>query len=639
MKPSMKPSMELPAQDRARINFQQRIYLATSFILLAFALLLARLVDTQIIHHASYLKQAENNRTSSIPIPPNRGIITDDHGVVLANNYSAYTVELAPAKIHDLNATINDVAQLITITPADKLRFFKILSESHHFDTLPLRTHLTDAEAARIAANRYRLPGVEVKARLFRHYPQGMLAAHLLGYVGRMNDADLAALEKNNQLNNYLGTDHIGKTGIEQSYETILHGQTGFDQVETDANGHIIRSLAQQNPVSGDHLTLWLNAKLQAIAEQSFGDFRGAMVALDPNTGGVLALVSHPGFDPNLFVDGIDSEDWNQLNDSPDHPLINRALRAAYPEGSTIKPFMALAGLHYGVRTPEQTISDPGYFAFPGSSHHYRYWAPNGHGIVDMHKSIVVSCDTYYYRLANDLGIDRMHNYLAQFGFGQKSGIDLPGEVSGVLPSRAWKAKISRQPWYPGETVICGIGQGYNLTTPLQLAVATAALANGGTVWQPQVVRGITDSKTGRYHDTPAKITRVIQIPPADRQVIVDAMIDVTRPGGTASHACMGAPYLIAAKTGTAQVVGIRQNEKYHAASLTMRHRDHAVFIAFAPADHPKIAIAIFIENGGHGGTTAAPIARAVMDYYLLKKIPAITPASTPATPTIDHVD
>ncbi len=639
MKPSMKPSMELPAQDRARINFQQRIYLATSFILLAFALLLARLVDTQIIHHASYLKQAENNRTSSIPIPPNRGIITDDHGVVLANNYSAYTVELAPAKIHDLNATINDVAQLITITPADKLRFFKILSESHHFDTLPLRTHLTDAEAARIAANRYRLPGVEVKARLFRHYPQGMLAAHLLGYVGRMNDADLAALEKNNQLNNYLGTDHIGKTGIEQSYETILHGQTGFDQVETDANGHIIRSLAQQNPVSGDHLTLWLNAKLQAIAEQSFGDFRGAMVALDPNTGGVLALVSHPGFDPNLFVDGIDSEDWNQLNDSPDHPLINRALRAAYPEGSTIKPFMALAGLHYGVRTPEQTISDPGYFAFPGSSHHYRDWAPNGHGIVDMHKSIVVSCDTYYYRLANDLGIDRMHNYLAQFGFGQKSGIDLPGEVSGVLPSRAWKAKISRQPWYPGETVICGIGQGYNLTTPLQLAVATAALANGGTVWQPQVVRGITDSKTGRYHDTPAKITRVIQIPPADRQIIVDAMIDVTRPGGTASHACMGAPYLIAAKTGTAQVVGIRQNEKYHAASLTMRHRDHAVFIAFAPADHPKIAIAIFIENGGHGGTTAAPIARAVMDYYLLKKIPAITPASTPATPTIDHVD
>ena len=644
MKPSMKPSMELPAQDRARTYFQQRIHLATGFILLAFVLLLARLVDIQIVHHASYLKQAENNRTSSIPIPPNRGIITDDHGVVLANNYSAYTVELAPARIHDLNATINDVAQLISITPADKRRFFKILSESHHFDTLPLRTHLTDTEAARIAANRYRLPGVEVKARLFRHYPQGMLAAHLLGYVARMNDADLAALEKNNQLNNYLGTDHIGKTGIEQSYETALHGQTGFDQVETDANGHIIRSLAQQNPISGDHLTLWLNAKLQAIAEQSFGNFRGAMVALDPNTGGVLALVSHPGFDPNLFVDGIDSEDWNQLNDSPDHPLINRALRAAYPEGSTIKPFLALAGLHYGVRTPEQTIFDPGYFTFPGSSHRYRDWAPNGHGIVDMHKSIVVSCDTYYYHLANDLGIDRMHDYLAQFGFGQKSGIDLPGEVSGVLPSRAWKAKISRQPWYPGETVICGIGQGYNLTTPLQLAVATAALANGGTVWQPQVVRGITDSKTGRYHGTPAKITRVIQIPPADRQVIVDAMIDVTRPGGTASHACMGAPYLIAAKTGTAQVVGIRQNEKYHAASLTLRHRDHAVFIAFAPADHPKIAIAIFIENGGHGGTTAAPIARAVMDYYLLKKMPAITtptitPISTPATPALDHVD
>lgn len=630
----MKPSAELPAQEQSRTVFQQRIRFATSFILLAFAILLVRLANIQIIHHASYLEQAENNRTTSIPIPPNRGIITDDNGVVLANNYSAYTVELAPAKISDLNATINAVAQLIAISPTDKRRFFKILSESHHFDTLPLRTHLSDTEAARIAANRFRLQGVEVKARLFRHYPQGMLAAHLLGYVGRMNDADLNALAQSGRANNYLGADHIGKTGIEQSYETALHGQTGFDRVETDAGGHIIRSLTRQNPISGDHLTLWLNAKLQAIAEQAFGNFRGAMVAIDPNTGGVLALVSHPGFDPNLFIDGIDSEDWKQLNDSPDHPLIDRALRGAYPEGSTIKPFMALAGLHYGVRTPEQTIYDPGYFAFPGSSHHYRDWAPNGHGTVDMHKSIVVSCDTYYYHLANELGIDRMHDYLSQFGFGQKSGIDMPGEVSGVLPSRAWKAKISRQPWYPGETVICGIGQGYNLATPLQLAVATATLANGGTVWQPHIVRSITDSATGQRHDLAAKIMRTIDLPAKDRQVIVDAMIDVTRPGGTAAHASAGAPYLIAAKTGTAQVVGIRQNEKYHAAGLTLNHRDHAVFIAFAPADHPKIAIAVFIENGGHGGTTAAPIARAVMDYYLLKKVPATAPIN-PA----DHAD
>ncbi len=378
---------------------------------------------------------------------------------------------------------------------------------------------------------------------------------------------------------------------------------------------------------------------MQAIAEQGFGNRKGALVAIDPQTGGILALVSMPEFDPNLFIDGIDSTDWDSLNNSPDHPLIDRALRAAYPEGSTIKPFMALAGLHYGVRKPEDTIYDPGFFEFPGSSHRYRDWAPNGHGNVDMHRSIVVSCDTYYYRLANDLGIDRMHDYLTQFGFGQKTGIDLSGELAGVSPSRAWKARISRQPWFPGETVISGIGQGYNLATPLQLAVATAALANGGTVFKPQLVKSVIDSQTGLRKTIAPVVMRTINLPPEQRQVIVDAMIDVTRPGGTAAAANAGAPYLIAAKTGTAQVVGIKQNEKYNAAKLETGHRDHAVYITFAPADHPKIAIAILVENGGHGGTAAAPIARALMDYYLLGKLPnSLSPTPKPAQGPV-HAD
>ncbi len=622
----MKSRVELRHYHTDISDFRRRLLIVAAGVVVAFALLVVRWVDIQILHHNDYLVQAENNRISLIPITPNRGIITDRNGRVLANNYSAYTVELTPSKITNLNDTINAIAHLIPITPVDRRKFFKSLADNHHFASLPLRTHLTDEEAAKIAANMFRLPGVEVNARLFRHYPQGKVAAHLLGYVSRLNDADIAKLQSAGRYDNYQGADHIGKTGIEQSYEALLHGNTGYEQVETDAGGHAVRLLAHKPPISGDKLTLWLDSRMEAIAEKAFGDHRGALVAIDVHTGGILAMVSQPGFDPNLFIDGIDSADWDALNNSPDHPLIDRALRSAYPEGSTLKPFMALAGLHYGVRTPEQTIYDPGYFAFPGSSHHYRDWAPNGHGTVDMHKSLVVSCDTYYYRLANDLGIVRMHDFLSQFGFGRKTGIDLEGEKAGVLPSPAWKAKFSRQPWYPGETVICGIGQGYNLATPLQLAVATASLANGGTVLRPQLVQRIVDSHTGITRDLPAQIVGRINLPPAQLKVIVDAMIDVTRPGGTAVGAFVGTPYLVAAKTGTAQVVGIRQNEKYHAADLDITHRDHAVLIAFAPADAPKIAVAVLVENGGHGGTAAGPIARAVMDYYLLGKSPAPAP-------------
>ncbi len=621
-------------------GFRHRVMIAAGFAVLLFMLLLARFFYIQVIEYHRYFALGESNRITLLPIPPNRGIIMDRHGIVLAHNYSAYTLELTPAKIDDLDATIDQLSKLVTITSADRKRFNKMLSESRNFDTLPLRTRLTDVEVARIAANRYRLPGVEVKARLFRQYPLGTSASHLIGYIGRMNDADVLALQKAGQYDNYRGTDHLGKVGIEQSYETLLHGKTGAEQVETDANGHAVQNLARIPPVSGDNLVLYLDSTLQAIAEQAFGNYKGALVALDPKTGGILAFVSRPGFDPNMFVDGIDATDWNSLNNSPDHPLIDRALRGAYPEGSTLKPFMALAGLFYGLRNPDDTIADPGYFSLPGSSHRYRDWKPGGHGTVNMHKAIVVSCDTYFYRLANDMGIDRMHQYLTQFGFGQKTGIDLHGELPGLLPSRAWKAKHSKQPWYPGETVIAGIGQGYNLATPLQLAVATAALANGGTTMRPQLVEAVIDGRTGQRRLIPPQPLTHIAIPPAQLKVIVDAMIDVTHPGGTASAASAGAPYLIAAKTGTAQVVGIRQNEKYDARHVLAANRDHAVFIAFAPADAPRIAVAVFVENGGHGGSAAGPIARAVMDYYLLGKRPkpAISPPAT-ITGANSHAD
>lgn len=629
----MKHPAEIKYYRAELAGFKHRIIIAAGFVVVLFLILIARFIYVQVLEHDRYFALAESNRISIVPTPPNRGIILDRNGVVLAHNYSAYTLELTPNKIKNLETTIDELAKLIDITPANRKHFAKILAESRNFETLPLRTRLTDIEVARIAANRYRLPGVEVKARLFRQYPQGASASHLIGYIGRINDADLQALQHNGRYDDYRGTDHMGKVGIEQSYETQLHGTTGAEQVETDAGGHAVRTLSHTNPISGDNLVLYLDSKLQAIAEQAFGSYRGALVALDPKTGGVLAFVSHPEFDPNLFVDGIDSGNWAALNNSPDRPLLNRALRGSYPEGSTIKPFMALAGLHYGLRTPQDTISDPGYFSLPGSSHRYRDWKPSGHGTVDLHNSIVQSCDTYYYRLANEMGIDRIHSFLSQFGFGQKTGIDMDGELAGVLPSREWKAKHSKQPWYPGETVIGGIGQGYNLATPMQLAVATAALANGGTTLQPQIVQIIIDSHTGKRHIIPPQPISHVDITPEQLKVVINAMIDVTRPGGTASVASAGAPYLIAAKTGTAQVVGIRQNEKYNASRLLAEHRDHALFIAFAPADAPKIAIAVLVENGGHGGTIAAPIARAVMDYYLLGKLPK-TPIQTAKNPT-----
>ncbi|MBI5750712.1 MAG: penicillin-binding protein 2 [Hydrogenophilales bacterium] len=614
---------ELRNHQRELYYFRVRLTVAGSVALFLFLLLLARFVYVQIVQHEHYLTLAEQNRISIVPIVPNRGLILDRNGAVLAHNYTAFTLEITPSKIANLEQAINDLSALIEITPKDRKRFKKLLDESHNFESLPIRTRLNDVEIARFAANRYRFPGVEIKARLFRHYPLGQIASHMVGYIGRINDADLDRLEASGDLANYRGSDHIGKAGLEQSYEKELHGATGFEEVETDAGGRAVRTLSRTPPASGNNLTLHADLKLQQVAEQAFGNFRGALVAIEPKTGGVLAYLSKPGFDTNLFVDGIDPQNWDLLNNSPDKPMVNRAMHGQYPPGSTFKPFMALAGLELNKRTPSYGINDPGFYSLPGTGHRYRDWKAGGHGYVDLHKSLVISCDTYYYGLAVDLGIDNIFNFISHFGFGKKTGIDIEGERTGLLPSTEWKMKRFKQKWYTGDTVSVGIGQGYNLATPLQLAVATATIANGGTQMRPLLVRQIENSKTNIVTPRPAETVSILPIKPENLTLVRNALVDVTRPGGTAARASAGAPYAMAGKTGTAQVIGMKQGEKYVESRVAERHRDHALFIAYAPADDPKIAIAVLVENGGHGGSTAAPIARAVFDYYLLGKLPA----------------
>ena len=593
-------------------------------------MLIARFYFLQIKQHDYYQTLAENNRISVVPITPNRGLISDRKGVVLAHNFFVYTLEITPSKVEDLDSTIAEIAQLVEVSPVDLKRFKKLKAESRTFESIPIRTHLNEIEAAKFAVNRFRFPGVELKSRLFRRYPMGKLGAHMIGYIGRINDKDFAKLTEDNQISNYKGTDHIGKSGIEQSYESVLHGTTGFQQVEIDADGKAVRVLSSQSPTSGSNITLSADSKLQEIAETAFGEYRGALVAIKPNTGEVLAFVSMPTFDSNLFVDGIDLENWKLLNESLDKPLINRPLRGVYPPGSTFKPFAALAGLENDKRKPPYSINDNGYFTLPNSSHRYRDWKPGGHGSVDMRRAITISCDTFFYGLAMELGIDRLSSFVRHFGFGQKSGIDIAGEVSGLMPTPEWKKRRYKQPWYMGETVIVGIGQGYTLVTPMQLAQATAILANKGVAMRPHLVSTITDTQTGKMTTTEPVTNDSIVLKDSNLDIVKLGMIDVTLPGGTAASVGANAGYNIAAKTGTAQVIGIKQNEKYNANLIDERHRDHALFIAYAPAENPTIALAVIVENGGHGGSTAGPIARKVMDYYLLGKIPAVeTPIDT----------
>ncbi|MBP6653879.1 MAG: penicillin-binding protein 2 [Propionivibrio sp.] len=604
-------------------RFRSRILIAAAVVVLGFGLLIGRFVFLQVIQHEYYITRAEDNRISLVPIAPNRGVIQDRNGLVLARNYSAFTLEITPAKLEEsLDATIDAVSKYVDIQPKDRRRFRKLLEESKSFESIPIRTRLSDEEVARFAANRYLFPGVDVKARLFRHYPLGASASHVVGYINRINQKDLDNIEAQEQTANYKGTDHIGKTGLEQKYEFQLHGVAGYEEVEIDAGGRAVRSLSRTAPIPGNDLTLTLDTKLQEMTEKAFGDRRGALVAIEPSTGGILAMVSTPTFDPNLFVDGIRSEDWDLLNNSPDRPMVNRALNGAYPPGSTFKPFMALAALELGKRTPQQAIADPGFFVYGG--HTFRDDKKGGHGLVDMYKSIVESCDTYYYALANDMGIDNISRFMGSIGLGSKTGVDLEGESEGVLPSPEWKKKRFKRPeqqkWFGGETISIGIGQGYNAYTPIQLAQAMAALANNGVMYRPHLVKYITDSKTGERRMIEPEPFRTLPWKPEHIETIKKAMVGVNTEG-TGKRAFAGAEYVSGGKTGTAQVFSLRGSE-YKANRLRKDLHDHALFIAFAPAEQPKIALAVLVENGGFGAQSAAPIARMVIDYYLLGKTP-----------------
>ncbi|MCL2657163.1 MAG: penicillin-binding protein 2 [Betaproteobacteria bacterium] len=615
--------MEFKTAEEEISRFRKRVLAATVFVLICFSLLIARFVWLQVVRYDYYRTRAEDNRISLVPIEPNRGLIVDSQGVVLTRNYSAYTLEITPARVANLDATIDELAALVDIQPKDRKRFKKLLDESKTFESLPLRNRLTDEEVARFIAQRYRFPGVEIKARLFRQYPNGELASHLLGYIGRINDREKKEIEEDEErAANYRGSDHIGKAGLEQSYEEELHGITGFEQVEVDAGGRAVRSLARTPAVPGNKLILTVDIQLQKIAEEAFGNRRGALVAIEPGSGGVLALVSKPTYDPNLFVDGIDPQNWDALNNSPDHPLLHRAIYSAYPPGSTFKPFMALGALTTGKRSATAVISDPGYFWF--GNHQFRDDKKGGHGLVDMHKSIVVSCDTYYYSLANDMGIDLIANFMGQLGFGSRTGIDISGESTGVLPSPAWKKKRFKKPemqkWYAGETISIGIGQGYNSYTIMQLAHATATLAANGVMYKPHLVKYVVDARTGDKRTIEPQPVKTVPLKQEHIDFIRKAMIDVTK-YGTGARAFAGVPYEVAGKTGTAQVFSLK-GEQYRAHAVDERRRDHALFIAFAPAHDPKIALAVLVENGGFGAESAAPIVRQVLDYYLLGKVP-----------------
>ena len=606
-------------------RFRTRVLVAGLMVIFAFTLLLSRLVYLQVYRYEDLSEQAESNRTAVVPIVPNRGLILDRNNVVLASNYSAYTLEITPSKAGVLEETIDRLAQVVDILPRDRRRFKKLVEESRNFESLPIRTRLSEVEVAKFAAQRFRFPGVEIKARLFRNYPYGPLGSHVIGYIGRINQAEKERIEDSDDESNYRGTEYIGKLGVEQSYEQQLHGLTGVDEMETSAGGRAVRRL-QSNPATpGNTVTLALDIKLQKLIEDLYGDRRGALVAIEPKTGEVLAFVSKPTFDPNLFVEGIDSENWAALNESPDKPLLNRALRGTYPPGSTYKPFMALAGLETGKRTPQQTIMDPGFFNFGG--HRFRDDKEGGHGSVDMYRSIVQSCDTYYYMLANDLGVDAMYTQMEPFGFGQITGIDIFGEARGILPSTEWKRRAYKKPeqkrWYAGETISLGIGQGYNSFTMLQLAHATATLANDGLKMKPHLVREVMDIVTRERSLVAHEPLGQLAVKAANIAVIKRALVGVNIEG-TSATSFRGAQYTSAGKTGTAQVIQIKANEKYDSKKVDERHRDHALFTAFAPAENPQIAIAMVVENAGFGAQSAAPIVRRVFDYWLTGKYPSV---------------
>ena len=620
-------------EDRdANQKFQSRLSTASVLMLIAFFTLILRFFWLGVVQSGYYNTRAEDNRLALVPVVPNRGLIFDRNGVLMATNTSAYTLEIVPGRAGPIDETIEGLSKVVTIEGKDKRRFKQLLREAKTFESIPIRSRLTE-EVARFAAQRYKFPGVEVRARLFRSYPLGETASHALGYMGRINTRDLERIDEEGQAANYRGTDHIGKTGLEQRYEFEMHGTSGFESVEVDAGGRGIRVLSRTPPVSGNNLNLTIDAKLQQVAETAFGKRRGALVAIDPENGEILALVSMPTYDPNLFVDGIRSDDWDVLNTDINKPLLNRAIYSAYPPGSTFKPFMALGALTAGKRTPQQSISDPGYFNF--GNHTFRDDKKGGHGMVNMYTSIVHSCDTYYYVLANEWGIEGLSDFMGRLGFGSKTGIDIDGESRGILPSPAWKERRFKRPeqqkWYAGETISIGIGQGYNSYTMMQLAQATAMLANNGVGYKPHLVRSITDPRSGEVRQMPLEKTHEVALKPEHVEVIKNAMVGVNKEG-TGTKAFAGAKYVAAGKTGTAQVFSLKGGTYSHGGTKEFL-RDHALFIAFAPADKPKIALAVIVENAGFGATSAAPITRQVFDYYLQGIVPKGPAPDEPGEP------
>ena len=606
-------------------RFRARVLVASLVVLCAFSVLAARLIYLQVYRHEDLSEQAESNRTAVVPIVPNRGLILDRNGVVLATNYSAYTLEITPSRIGNLEETIAALEKVIDIQPRDKKRFKRLREEAKNFESLPIRTRLTDEEVARFAAQRFRFPGVDIKARLFRSYPHGELGSHVIGYIGRINQAEKEIIEGGDDEGNYRGTDYIGKLGVEQSFEQQLHGNTGVEQVETSAGGRAVRKLATNPATPGNTVMLSLDIRLQKLVEDMFGERRGALVALDPRTGDVLAFVSKPTFDPNLFVDGIDTESWQALNESPDKPLLNRALRGTYPPGSTYKPFMAMAALQTGARSAGTLINDPGFFMFGGR----RFGSPENErgGIMDMNRAIVESSNVYFYSLANEMGVEAMHDFMKPLGFGQITGIDIHGEVRGVLPNQAWKRgyfkKTEQQKWFAGETISLGIGQGYNSFTMLQLAQATAVLANNGIKHKPRLVIGTQDPVTRTMTPLPLAPGEDLGYKPENVAVIRKGLVGVAQ-GGTSAKVFAGAGYISGGKTGTAQAVGLSSKVKYNSAKLEESQRDHALYVAMAPADNPRIAIAVIVENAGWGAGSAAPIARRAFDYLLMGQYPSV---------------
>ena len=614
---------ELRNLDAELTRFRLRLAVVALVVLGCFTLIGWRLYVLQVVRHDAYAERAETNRTAVVPIVPNRGEILDRNGVVLATNYKSYTLEITPSRTgKPVDEVIDAIHQVVEISPRDRRRFKRLQEDSRTFESLPVRMRLTDEEVARFAAQRYRFPGVEIKARLFRTYPLGETGGHIVGYLGRINQRDKERIEDSDDAANYRGTDYIGKLGVEASYEKVLHGTTGVEQMETSAGGHAVRRLGSHPAVPGESIRLSIDIKLQKLVEEMYGERRGALVAIDPQNGEVLAFVSKPTFDPNLFVEGIDHESWAELNESINKPLLNRALRGTYPPGSTYKPFMGLAALETGKRQPGTVIMDGGSWTFGG--HTFR----SGHalGPVDLYRSIVKSSNVYYYQLANDMGVNAIHDFMKPLGFGQITGIDIPGETRGVLPSTEWKRttykRAAQQKWYAGETISLGIGQGYNNFTMLQLASATATLAAGGMKHTPHIVKAEQDPQTLQFKDIAQPPGADLGYKAANVALVKRGMVGVTQEG-TSRGVFAGAPYLSGGKTGTAQAVTIGQKARYDARRLAEHQRDHSLYIAFAPADNPRIAVAAIVENAGFGAAHAAPLVRRVMDYWLAGQYPS----------------